>query len=180
MNDPPVLKSRSDFDTELEWTAFCYVADELQDKERVAFEQRLGSDELAQQAVVSAVALSELIFAASHLDGVGGSAKTRLSPANSNWMANPVLPRWVCGAAVLLAVTAGAWLTIGHSDAPEGLLVMESPSVATAWADSFADVSMDESLVAEVELAMNFEDEVFDDSAAWMIDAFATTVVDEE
>ena len=46
----------------LDWLAFCYVADELTDAQRVDFETQLSSDIDAQEALANAVALGRSVF----------------------------------------------------------------------------------------------------------------------
>lgn len=50
--------------TDLHFTAFRYVADELSDAERLAFEEQLAVDQAAREAVAEAVALCERLAAA--------------------------------------------------------------------------------------------------------------------
>jgi len=52
------------FETDdLSWLAFCYIADELNETQRAAFELRLEHDELAQNSLVDAMLESNLVFA---------------------------------------------------------------------------------------------------------------------
>lgn len=55
--------SHNGFD-DLHWLAFCYVADELDHDQRIAFESRLEIDQAARDAVASAVRQSQAIHAA--------------------------------------------------------------------------------------------------------------------
>lgn len=51
-----------DRDNDLQWLAFCYVGEELDEAAREAFDQRLGSDLEAQEALASVVALGRDVF----------------------------------------------------------------------------------------------------------------------
>ena len=51
----------------LDWLAFCYVADELTETQRVDFETQLSSDIEAQEALANAVALGRSVFQAQQL-----------------------------------------------------------------------------------------------------------------
>lgn len=51
-----------------QWRAFCYVADELTDQQRIDFEAQLADDTDLQLAVADAVALGRAVFEAEHAD----------------------------------------------------------------------------------------------------------------
>lgn len=54
-------------DQDLDWLAFRYIADEMTDDERAAFEARLEQDQPAREAVAGSVELSQTLAAAEHL-----------------------------------------------------------------------------------------------------------------
>jgi len=61
---------------DLDWLAFCYVADELSGDELEVFERRLADDQKAREAVARAVELTRAVAA------VGDEAPHRVTPAS--------------------------------------------------------------------------------------------------
>ena len=47
---------------ELDWQAFCYIADEMTELQRQEFEDRMGEDQEVRDAVVRAMELGELVY----------------------------------------------------------------------------------------------------------------------
>jgi hypothetical protein len=98
-----------DGDQDLEWIAFCYIADELTEAEKTEFEIRLENDDLAQQAVVTAMEQSQTIYAA-----LGQNVKTRqpvmVESAAPDSARNPIPGLLIATAAALVLMVAGwAW-----------------------------------------------------------------------
>src|SRR5688500_9090345 len=86
--------------TDLQWLAFQYIAGELSEGDMAEFEARLGSDQVAREAVAEAVELAELTALAENRSGevltvpVANTSKSTWS--QFAWMA--------CGAALCLLV----------------------------------------------------------------------------
>ena len=54
------MRNDRNFD-ELEWLAFCYISNELDDESRIKFEVRLAEDQATRDAIVQAMELTQLL-----------------------------------------------------------------------------------------------------------------------
>jgi len=92
---------------DLDWLAFCYIADELSPDEREAFESQLANDQGAREAVARAVDLTRAVAA---VDAEGRNLATPASLAARLWRRTGVAGRlgWtaVAIAACLVVVLA--------------------------------------------------------------------------
>ena len=99
---------------DLDWLAFCYVADELADSDRAAFEARLADDQAAREAVAHAVELTQAVAvmlrerAEPHRPVLAPAAITRRTtwPRRLAWMSVGA------SAALVLVAVALNWRTI--------------------------------------------------------------------
>jgi hypothetical protein len=114
---------------QLAWDAWRYLADELSSVERAAFEERLAADQLAREAVVEMMALSEGVFAAeSHaaelsaaeLSAATGAVATSQPLAASAATAGP-LRSGRFGSSWLASLS---WFSIGVAAALLGLVLL--------------------------------------------------------
>src|SRR5688572_20635116 len=101
-------------DHELDWTAFCYLAGELNAQDQSAFELRLADDQAAREALARAVELTQVVAAAESQPACGVVSADR---ARSTW-STPISWLTIGGLASLaaglfLAVALGQldWLT---------------------------------------------------------------------
>lgn len=111
---------------DLAWTAFLYVAGELPEDDRQAFEQLLAEDTAAQDAVVEAVRLSETIIAAEDQHIIAFPV-TKREASRSNWKS------WVPAAAAAVLLIVG--LKVANQ---EGLVGPQANSVIAANSKSTA------------------------------------------
>ena len=128
-------------DDDLDWLAFCYVADELDAQSRAAFEQRLATDVLACEAVADAVQLSSLVYAAADSD-FDGLAELPADPAEHNRLAkwSPV-PTLVFAASVMLCLIAAGWILTNSTGSQQALTqnTLDVNQLATTWAEGLVD-----------------------------------------
>ena len=102
---------------DLDWLAFCYIADELEPMAKAEFEQRLEHDQAARDAIVDAMTLAAAIHQ-SQTDPVAQLTSQPTVPLDSasrrQWVA---APRFVFAASVTLALVTAAWfwLTVESS-----------------------------------------------------------------
>jgi hypothetical protein len=133
-----------DFDNcenELDWLAFCYVADELDAEARAKFEQRLAVDPAACEAVAAAIETSQLVFQAvetgMETKAIAVRPESRRSPAHSAhvWLLNP---RLVFAASILLTLLAIGWaIRINLSN--NQIAGLPADDLAITWVDSLTE-----------------------------------------
>jgi hypothetical protein len=162
---------------DLDWLAFCYIADELSGEEREQFELRLGRDQNAREAVVAAMENAQRLHLALELDSQDSENSAlretaanyrigRRSRDSKSWR-QTFLP-W---AAVCLLVLTIGWTWHSHSSFRQGqdqLATMpENLDEATAWASLLveAEPRAFDSLAAE---GIAYTDVVFEDNEDWM------------
>lgn len=144
---------------DLQWMAFCYIADELDAAQRDEFEQQLATDQLARDAVVLAMEHCQLIEHA--IDAGHQSAATvNVSERRVDYHADG--RRWMTRFAARLIVTAAALLIMASgltwlADSPvfqrkyEALQMARKTPVAEfteaelafAWADSLDQAELE-------------------------------------
>lgn len=135
---------------DVEWLAFCYVADEMSADERARFESRLSSDQAAREAVATAVELTQTIAAAEPIEQTVELAPRRFDRVvfwqRATWIATTT--------AACLAVVLGYQLVsqvlqqgdraagfAGQKEAGDG----EADELAQAWLEAGDDESLDDS-----------------------------------
>lgn len=155
----------------LDWLAFCYVADELSDDERAAFEMRLATDQAAREAVAAAVELSlatQLVLAEAEPPVV-----TKPESPDETYRRGWWSVALACGG--LLALVVMNQLVWRPSPAPEA-----ARDLAVVWSETLPDsaetVSDDtndnETLLGE----LNGEEEEMD-LPTWMIAAVSESTM---
>lgn len=178
--DQPNLNDETTFNhNDLDWLAFCYVADELDEGMRAKFEARLENDELAQQAVADAVQQARVLY-------------TSLDSTSTNDVKEPVVLAvpmdrnsikrsgilLASSAAMLMLLAGWAWFSIPLSGNPDALAESDSDRLASAWVETLVVMSDDE-------LDDFIEEESFDtesideESDNWMLVAL-TDIEDSE
>src|SRR5688572_21154917 len=97
-------------DDKLNWSAFCYLTDELTPAEALDFEERLATDQAAREALAEAVQLTQALAACARLEPTRVEP-ARIQPARRNEH-RPIVARLALAAAacVALVVGADAWL----------------------------------------------------------------------
>ncbi len=124
---------------QLEWLAFRYIADELTDDEKVAFEERLLTDQSAREAVAEMVRQTQLVS-----EAYSAAAAGMVSPASSTRRWHDVVSLRsavsLCSSLVLLVVvllTVERWT---ESDSFSRFTVDNIPrsteDLAYAWAET--------------------------------------------
>ncbi|MDB4371369.1 hypothetical protein N9Z44_04640 [Mariniblastus sp.] len=147
-NQPkPALPNQDSHD--LNWLAFCYIANELDQTEREEFETRLLECETAREAVVDAVRDSQILYSSLQEDPQPIAAQVNLASEKSNpkhrWIATFV----ASAAALLLAVNS--WSFIFPPNRP--IVATESDGLAAAWVETLitmSDEELDEFINEEV------------------------------
>ena len=147
-NQPkPALPNQDSHD--LNWLAFCYISNELDQTEREEFETRLLECETAREAVVDAVRDSQILYSALQEAPQPIAAQVNLASEKSN-----LRHRWIAtfvasAAAVLLAVNS--WSFFFPPNRP--VVATESDGLAAAWVETLftmSDEELDEFINEEV------------------------------
>ena len=147
-NQPKPAVSNQD-SQDLDWLAFCYIANELDEAEREEFETRLLECETAREAVVDAVRDLQILYSSLQEDSQPIAAQVNLPSKKSDprqrWIATFV----ASVAAVLLAVNS--WSLVFPPDNP--VVATESDGLAAAWVETLitmSDEELDEFINEEV------------------------------
>ena len=127
---------------ELDWLAFCYIADELDADAKAEFEERLRTDVQTCEAVAEAAQLSSLVRESCEEPQVlelaeVGTTSNDVGNNSSGWSIAPVL---VFAASVLLCLFAASWIWNGGNSASDA-----SFELASTWADSLTEDSTENS-----------------------------------
>ena len=177
--------------TDLDWTALRHALGELLDEEARVFEDRLGVDQSAREALARAVARLERLHEAALL-----VEPPALSRVGLNGSGMPGVRLLAIAASILLVVGWVWWNTRTNSDdwalAPSGSI--GPPEIALAWADlraeglqaGFPSTPNLESLVATNgeheggqlvdDLMLENSEDVQESLPSWMVEA---TLLDE-
>lgn len=184
-NNNDEMRDPSDPSQDLDWLAFCYIADELDADAKAEFEKRLESDVAACEAVASAVQLSSLV------DGACKNPEPVVlsSAGNETYQSDGFrfAPSLVFAASILLCLFAAGWVWTNGSTGNN-----DSFEIASTWAESLTDEGFDllqddgsnEMLIVETSIALNSLDALnaSDDLGSdgdWMLVALAEMEVDE-
>ena len=119
---------------DLDWLAFCYVADELAECERAAFETRLADDQAAREAVARAVELTQSVaLAEAHEPVLTPASITRRTtwPRRLAWMSVGA------SAALVLVAVALNWKSLEERLAPPAINRSE---LAEVWSQTRDEV----------------------------------------
>lgn len=147
---------------DLDWLAFCYVADELDATEQQAFEERLAQDPHACQAVARAVALARAIDQASALEENAVPPIPVAAPPRRPW--HPFWTSISSVAAAAMLVVSGWWML---SDSPSP--GVPSDALADAWVNTLVNLDQGEFemlMAEEVAVALPAEE-----TENWMLAA---------
>jgi anti-sigma-K factor RskA len=158
---------------DLEWLAFCYVADELENSDREQFELRLENDNEAREAVVTAMQNAEMLWLAydeqSALDGqTHATRRTSLVKANRKTLLRRSGSLFAAAAAMLLMVAGWGWWSNQAGTASP--VASESETLAVVLAELYEEQPIEEIIesmeIEEIEIAAaDYGDEEFSD---WM------------
>jgi len=151
---------------DLDWLAFCYIADELVGTQRTDFEARLEIDELAQQAVVDAVQQAQVLYSSLKSTSFNDGREPAVPPFQSQPGSFKKRSRALIAlaTAMLMLVAGWAWFTNANTTALNAMAASDSDRLAVVWIESL-DVMIDELMDEESPIA-DLEDE---ESDHWML-----------
>lgn len=172
-SDQPTPDSEAGFNpNDLDWLAFCYVADELVGTQRTDFEARLENDELAQQAVVDAVQQAQVLYSSLNSTSFndGKEPVVLAAPPFQTQQGSFIRSRAliVTAAAMLMLVAGWAWFTSGNTTGIDTPAASESDRLAVVWVetlDVMSDAEIDEFMDEESPIADSKDEE----SDHWML-----------
>lgn len=148
--------------SDLDWLAFCYVADELSDEHRAAFETRMAEDQHTRDAVVRAMELASDIYSVKLPEPNQLPVSKVKEPAGRrNWI-------WQTAAAVLIGTSLGAWLWTSAND-DSSVAESSNEALAVAWVDSLQEESLKD-IESEASDEFGFDD---DSTQEWMLAAIS-------
>lgn len=153
---------------DLNWLAFCYIANELNQTEREEFEARLLECESARDAVIGAVRETQILYRTLQQDSQPMAADTGLVSRKTNSSFRWIATFAASAAALLLAVNS--WSLFFPSDTP--VVVTESDGLAAAWAETLITMS-DEELNEFINEEVPQNEVVTDGLDDWMFVALA-------
>ena len=121
-------------ENELDWSAFCYAAGEMNAAEAAAFELRLADDQAAREALARAVELTQVVASAESLQPVV-ALRSQSSSQSSQWSRR--LGWMAIGSAASLLVAllwsgAGSWFA-GSWRGGETVASGDQSRLADAW-----------------------------------------------
>lgn len=120
---------------QLDWQAFCYVTGELSLEQTAQFEDRLATDQLAREAVASALETLQLVTAAESLTPAV-QVRPRKTWQQSGWQRGLAWMSLGAAAALLLAVALPRiWNATQNEDWQSAGL---TPELAVAWSKTAA------------------------------------------
>lgn len=164
----------------LDWLAFCYVADELSETDRNQFEARLEEDHEAREAVVTAMQQAELIWLACD-DSSANSlpiqrTQRNVSKDTSRHRSSRATALATGAAALLLMVLGWGWYV--NQDNNNNAAISESENLAVVLAELVEEESDAELEPEFVDFEIEDGDSSFaeDEMSDWMFVA----LVDEE
>ena len=168
MNDEPI-----ETPGDLDWSAFLYIAGEMTDAQVIAFEQRLGDDQAAREAVATAVEMAQTIDAATAQTSAAPKPQRKLVARRStHWSSRRKLVYGVMAA----SVAAVAIFAMVSESTNRRLTIDDDAAIATIWAGS-----IDEGLSVDFETDADLESWGADDewqeagmeSTGWLMAAMA-------
>ncbi|MEL7497838.1 MAG: hypothetical protein AAFN77_09525 [Planctomycetota bacterium] len=163
---------------DLDWLAFCYVADELDSAKRADFEARLDEDQVARDAVARAVSEASLIHLAIGTSRHASVAEEKSTYTVSRGPVTPDVPFWKRPALLMTAATALVFFALiwtFNTDAPSAPTTVDLAEVwgSESWESDLSVVDADElrELVAD-----EFDSPEFDmTEATWLVAAVDAT-----
>src|SRR5262245_19843215 len=129
--------NEDDFQSELDWLAFCYAAGELSTADAEAFEARLADEQPAREALSRAVELLQTVAAAEAQCGEVVVAKRRRADWNTrvSWMAIGGL------AVVLLALLWSGVVGPAWNSTRRQIADASQRALALAWNEARAEIA---------------------------------------
>lgn len=161
---------------ELDWQAFCYIADEMTELQRQEFEDRMGEDQAVRDAVVRVMELGELAypcFGPALSDSDSRQSRTGRAPVVEHRTAGlstdrtvaPVtrrrLPAVLFAAAACIALVAAVWAWQLSPTGERDSLAVMTLDVVDAWSN-LVDWDDRESFVSQPAVP------VFSDDDPWL------------
>lgn len=146
---------------ELDWQAFRYIAGEMNAVEQERFEELLGEDQPARDAVAAAVELAQAstLALSTASPSLAWPPAWRKAEPSKRWMG------WVVGVAACLALVA-AWLAL--REAPVQSASLQSEALALQW----SEVREQQHELADVALAEPSPDNIISVDEAEPLDAW--------
>jgi hypothetical protein len=132
MNEFDVQLDAREIAAELDWLAYQYLAGELSDNDALAFEERLAVDQVAREALASAVALSQAIILAGEASPAHASTHRANLPARDGFWLKPAGWLAASAAAVLVMVTTLQLLWPANRGSESAL---DSSLLAAEWTE---------------------------------------------
>lgn len=134
-------------ENELDWSAFCYAAGEMNESDAAAFELRLAHDQAAREALARAVELTQAVAAAESLEPV----VTLRQPAAKEVTWSRRLAWMAIGSAASLLVAllwsgAGSWFVVRPNAAGD------QSQLAIVWSQTRQELADSDSVLWESEL----------------------------
>ncbi len=154
-------KENSKFADDLDWLAFCYVANELTGEPLARFEARLAMEQEPREAVARAMELTSEVY----LSGEVHRSEVKLSlvePVSRNWT-------WQTAALILLGLSTGAWWWSTSGNQTNSVVEVPGEALAVAWVDSLDDSDWSE-LELELKEELGFDEEPVNE---WMLAALS-------
>ena len=133
---------KSEHREELDWLAFRYLANELNESEQEAFEDRLADDQSAREAVARAVELTQTLSAARELDEIVVRSAEAPAPATKGRSAWSVPAAWMSVGAAACLLLVAAWSlpsllnTLGGNSAGVAAANAHTLELARAWSSA--------------------------------------------
>ncbi len=163
---------------DLDWQAFCYVSGELSSAEQRDFEERLGDDQTAREAVARAVALLQVLAEASRVEKVTIASDRQAGRRRGDASRKAATNRWrlaawlsavaaVCLSLILVDRAANRFADHGIggnsvADAEtdsKGLDLREQRALALAWSQARDEFSWDAVAVSTGAVVLLITDE---------------------
>jgi hypothetical protein len=169
----------SDSNNDLDWSAFCYLADEMSPAEAAAFEDRLATDQPAREALAKAVELTQLIAAADSSPAALVSPPRRHTAGSRQRLTWIALAGLACSVLVALCSSAfihrarQAQLAAAWSETQTQMQAAAEPDVWALGTQSPPD--LEDELVATSDISV---DEVMVETPSWLDAAVAGAVED--
>jgi hypothetical protein len=168
----------SESQTELDWLAFRYVADELSSAQRDEFELRLATDQPAREAVAAAVQLLDSVHQA-EVVATAETAKASRPVLHQSATALHSSGRrggaWVVATAVALVAAVllapRAWLGSSSDELARQGAQRERQELATLWTESSAEATDNWSDDSNDEAAADGDDEAL--VPGWLLAALS-------
>lgn len=158
---------------ELAWLAFRYVSGELSASEATDFELRLADDQIARDAVVAAVELSQTVLAAEIQTSTSVAVLSPSSISQQPWSAQVA---WLaCSASACLVIALAVNFSTSQPR-PLGHVPADADALAAAWHEqldetvAFNTLESNNLVVGDEEASIDLETAATA-APSWMLDA---------